>query len=412
MAIVKTIDKHGHTRAGIDYILNPEKTMELGYVSTINCNVTYAHEQFDKVQRFWHYNMADKRSVSAGQKQNVTSIHIIQSFEGQEVSPEQAHLIAKELIRNQFGPHAQAVIATHNDTDNVHNHIIVNTVDFKGKRIHNNWEQIKALRNQSDTLCRKYGLSVIEPTNDKQKSMQYKEWKERSQGTSWKEDIRNDIDGAILANDNWDGFLRQLRELGYKVNNNPNRKYMTLQKGDYRPVRFATLGYHYSEERLKERIADPDKHKMLGLGRLSFGDGKQRDDLDNKAQDPLAVLAQKRVQYALMDNLLALQYILAIERIIRLIMRNSNRRIRKLDLSRPYGLLNDYFLARAIYRLTVIDKHRVKNKAELRRALEREKDNEPKAAMYHQKSNNYFEEDFTNEAIKGKPKKTAGASKI
>jgi len=167
---------------------------------------------------------------------------------------------------------------------------------------------------------------------------------------------------CLLSCNGWEELLRRLRERGYTIRDDPHRKYATLQKEGFRPVRFATLGYHYSKERVIERMADPRKHMVAGLDMSSF-------------------IAQKRVEYALMSNILALQYLLAIERIFRLIISNSNRRKSKLDLSRPYSLLNDFYLARALYRLAAIDKHRVRNKEQLRQLMEKEGHREPQPAI-------------------------------
>jgi len=163
MATTKIISKHGHTKEGIDYILNPEKTVNLAYTSTINCSISIAHEQFDIVQRNWRYGADSLRKPYDGAiKKNVTSLHIVQSFKSKETTPEQAHEIAQELIRAKYGEYAQAVIATHIDAKYIHNHIFVNSVDIMGKKFYNNKANLYDLRRHSDELCRKYGLPVLE----------------------------------------------------------------------------------------------------------------------------------------------------------------------------------------------------------------------------------------------------------
>ena len=345
-AIVKTISKHGHTKAGIDYILDGDKTMNLEFSSSINCAIETAHKEFDALQNLWWQNnhSGNRKGYVGGQKKNVTGIHIIQSFHGQEVSPGTAHKIAHELVRANFGAHAQAVIATHTDRENIHNHIVINSVDMKGTRFYNDYAQIMSLRKHSDSLCRKYGLSVIEPHKEQQRGLHYKEYMERSRGASWKGDIRNDIDSAIISCSSWDELLRQLREQGYKVNDDPNRKYATLQKDDFRPVRFATLGYHYGKDRI-------------------------------------------------------------IERIFRLILRGSNRK-RKTKLSAPYSLLNDYYLAKAMHRLTVIEKQSIRTKEEMRRvmAMEQQQTNRPRTAAWQQREKKKESQDVPQSKRGRKPK--------
>ena len=97
--------------------------------------------------------------------------HIIQSFKGNEVKPEKANQIGKELAENLWGDKYQVLVCTHINKDNVHNHIILNSVSFiDGKKYHNGNTEIALLREESDRLCTKYGLSIIETEKAKKKN--------------------------------------------------------------------------------------------------------------------------------------------------------------------------------------------------------------------------------------------------
>ena len=55
------------------------------------------------------------------------------------------------------------VICTHINKDNVHNHIILNSVSFiDGYKYHDSKAQIAFLKETSDRLCLNYGLSIID----------------------------------------------------------------------------------------------------------------------------------------------------------------------------------------------------------------------------------------------------------
>ena len=55
------------------------------------------------------------------------------------------------------------VICTHINKDNVHNHIILNSVSFiDGYKYHDSKAQIAFLKETSDRLCLYYGLSIID----------------------------------------------------------------------------------------------------------------------------------------------------------------------------------------------------------------------------------------------------------
>src|SRR5699024_12277625 len=55
--------------------------------------------------------------------------HVIQSFKPDEVTPEKAHQVGLELAKKLAPNHAVAVY-THDDTNHVHNHFVMNSVYF------------------------------------------------------------------------------------------------------------------------------------------------------------------------------------------------------------------------------------------------------------------------------------------
>ncbi|MCD8216209.1 MAG: relaxase/mobilization nuclease domain-containing protein [Clostridiales bacterium] len=63
----------------------------------------------------------------------------------------------------RFYPNFQYVIATHIDKDHVHNHILINSVDFKTfHKLHSNKQTLAQLRVVSDDICLENGLSTID----------------------------------------------------------------------------------------------------------------------------------------------------------------------------------------------------------------------------------------------------------
>ena len=89
--------------------------------------------------------------------------YINQIFKGKEVSAEECNDIGMELANNLWGDKYQVLVCTHIDKDNVHNHIILNSVSFiDGSKYHNSNVELALLRETNDDLCIKYGLSVVE----------------------------------------------------------------------------------------------------------------------------------------------------------------------------------------------------------------------------------------------------------
>ena len=231
--------------AGITYAANPEKTEQHFFASAINCEsceTAYAEMQETK-RRF-------------GKSGGVVGYHFIQSFAPGEVTPEQAHRIGMAFAEKLFGSRYEVVIGTHLDKAHLHNHIVVNSVSFvDGKKYHSSpGSYYFDVRGASDALCRENGLSVIAPQG---KGRHYAEWKAENTGKpTIRSIIRADIDRVIGDAYTFDTFLMLLRRLGYVVQNQPNRKYMTvLPPGGKRAIRLDSLGERYTETDIRRRLA-------------------------------------------------------------------------------------------------------------------------------------------------------------
>ena len=82
--------------------------------------------------------------------------------------------------------------------------------------------------------------------------MDYKEYSEAKQGTSWKQKLRFAIDKNIVLAKDFDGFLRLMQESGYEVKQG---KYISFRaEGQERFTRAKTIGDNYAEEKIRERI--------------------------------------------------------------------------------------------------------------------------------------------------------------
>lgn len=231
--------------AGITYAANPEKTEQHFFASAINCEsceTAYAEMQETK-RRF-------------GKVGGVVGYHFIQSFAPGEVTPEQAHRIGMAFAEKLFGSRYEVVIGTHLDKAHLHNHIVINSVSFvDGKKYHSSpGSYYFDVRGASDALCRENGLSVIAPQS---KGRHYAEWKAENTGKpTIRSIIRADIDRVIRDAYTFDTFLMLLRRLGYVVQNQPNRKYMTvLPPGGKRAIRLDSLGEGYTETDIRRRLA-------------------------------------------------------------------------------------------------------------------------------------------------------------
>lgn len=231
--------------AGIHYAANAEKTAQAVFTAAINCgSIETAYTEMEETKRRF------------GKSGGVVGYHFIQSFLPGEVTPEQAHSIGVAFAGQLFGSRYEAVIGTHLDKAHLHNHIVVNSVSFvDGRKYHSSpGSYYFEVRSASDELCRENGLSVIAPQGG---GRHYAEWKAEQNGKpTIRSIIRADIDSVIGNAYTFDTFLMLLRRLGYVVQNQPNRKYVTvLPPGGKRTIRLDSLGEGYTETDIRRRLA-------------------------------------------------------------------------------------------------------------------------------------------------------------
>lgn len=144
-------------------------------------------------------------------KGTVKAIHYIQTFAPDDnVTPELAHRIAKALVRKNFGDDVQAVIATHVDKDHLHSHIIICPYSLSKKHYYANKESLRQFRRNSDGVCKAFGIDIHPNLKGKGRSIDHYEWEKKKNGTSWKEQIRNEINRTIPTVTSLDELLQTL----------------------------------------------------------------------------------------------------------------------------------------------------------------------------------------------------------
>lgn len=130
-----------------DYNFKKEKVC---YVSTLNCDENYPYD--DMIDTKDYFNKKD----------GILAYHGYQSFKEGEVTPDIAHEIGVKFVSEMFKDY-EAVVATHQNTNHIHNHFIINSVSCKyGKKYNNNRTNLAKLRHISDSICAEYGLSVLD----------------------------------------------------------------------------------------------------------------------------------------------------------------------------------------------------------------------------------------------------------
>lgn len=213
-----------------------------------------AYEEMKRVYEFYSGKSFNEPVPEKG-KGRVKLIHYIQSFDPKEkISAGTANEIALAAVKKMFGENVQAVIATHNNTEHIHNHFIVNVYDLEGKRFYSNQNSLKKLKRISDEVCLQFGVQTYDKTlTSKPAISAYNEWEHLKKGTSWKQQIRNKIDLLIPTVRNIDELLAELERSGYTIKRG---KYISVKAPEQqRFIRTKTLGEAYTEENIIKRIS-------------------------------------------------------------------------------------------------------------------------------------------------------------
>ncbi|MBQ6381032.1 MAG: relaxase/mobilization nuclease domain-containing protein [Clostridia bacterium] len=230
-------------RVAIDYAENSNKTDKQMYVSGINCSKHRAYEEMCAVKQKY------------GERGKVIAYHGYQSFEAGEVTPEEAHEIGKETARRMWGDRFQVLVTTHLNTDNLHNHFVINATSFKdGKKYRNQIGDHMELRKVSDAVCREHGKSVLEnaPFYGGQKK-DY--WLKQSGQLSHREMLRKDIEDALEYVTDFQDFQRYMYTLGYRAPHGYKGAHISLiGPGWQRPIRIDRLNKNYTLEGITKRV--------------------------------------------------------------------------------------------------------------------------------------------------------------
>ena len=244
MAITKYKVIQKNLETVINYAKNGDKTEKGILVSGINCLPDTAYFQMMLTKKNFH-----KEDGRLG-------YHIIQSFNGKEVSPEKCNSIGVELAQSLFGDKYQVLVCTHIDKENVHNHIVLNSVSFiDGSKYHNSNAELAFIRETNDDLCKKYGLSVIESKKaNKETDIARSRTNNYNRNSGKMELIKIDIDEAIENARKYQDFVDMLAYKGYCVKKSNNVISISTPYFN-RNIRLSrAFGQNYTFENIKDRI--------------------------------------------------------------------------------------------------------------------------------------------------------------
>ena len=238
--------------SALRYAANDEKTDKKMYVSAINCPKQLAYETMMDTKRRY------------GKLGGNVAYHGYQSFKTGEVTPEEAHRIGMETARRMWGYDYEIVVTTHLNTDNIHNHIVVNSVSFRtGRKFENHVSDHYRLREISDAVCREYGKSVLKNAKfyGGEKGAY---WVHKDGGMTHRDILRRDLDEALSKVSTYRALVRYMNDLGYEFRRDANGNNPSIiAKGWKRPVRLKSLGVKYAPDAIEDQIISNQYKKEL-----------------------------------------------------------------------------------------------------------------------------------------------------
>lgn len=259
MSIVK-IQSVKRLDQAIQYIQQETKTRN-DLISTFGCDRDFILEDFN--------HLYEKRKTLLRKETKNKAKMIIQSFDFEEnITPEEVHKIGIEFADNYLKGEHQYIIATHIDTNYIHNHIIFNQVEMDSLLLFDTSRRntIDNLRHENDQLSKKYHLIIPQEKKheDKLHYISQREQRARLKGTSFKEKLESAIDQAVEKSETYDQFIEEMDQAGFKPKQG---KYLAfLNEKTNRYMRTKTLGMNYTENSIRYRI----EHKNFQIYKFDY----------------------------------------------------------------------------------------------------------------------------------------------
>ncbi|HFK0369725.1 TPA: relaxase/mobilization nuclease domain-containing protein [Listeria monocytogenes] len=265
MAITKIHAVKKTPKLAIDYITNPEKTDGQLLISSYNCEWQASASEMEMTRDFAREVKGDYRKTGGAEN---LAYHLIQSFSPEDnVTPELAHEIGKQLADELLEGKFEYVISTHIDKGHVHNHIIFNSVSFYDlKKFRSQpYRTANKIKEISNRICAENDLSISPRKTALRDS--YTAYRKRRENTSYRSEIRKRLNMILDESVTIVEVKEKATALGIAIDD--SKKHMSfclVEEGQQRRTRGKSLDDigSYTEEGIKERL----QHNRTGLSVL------------------------------------------------------------------------------------------------------------------------------------------------
>ena len=187
----KTLEGSLDMEFALDYISNEDKVVEnesgRRLVSGHNCSPENAIRSFEELDAAYHKNKSEY--LNEGHKAN-NVFHIIISYKGHDIDPEEVHEMGTEFAQRLCGDEFMALTATHLNTDNYHNHIVVCAYGLDGMHKLQDTKHIyKLFKEIAHEISLEHGLPIL-AEEDEEKKLSKDEKERRKDITRKVEELR------------------------------------------------------------------------------------------------------------------------------------------------------------------------------------------------------------------------------
>lgn len=261
-------------KKAIDYIIDPDKCDDGQLVYSHGCSAETADMEMELTAR---------QGTGRGER---LAYHLIQSFSPEDnISPGKALELGIEFARKVTGGNYEFVVATHIDKEHIHNHIIFNSVDYVSHRkYHSDKKDKYRIRDINDEICKDNNLFVL-PKYDARQKNKY-ENKHKKQEAGWTNKLKMAIDSAILNSETFEDFIFKMEMEGYEIKRGKHIAFHAPgqeRAGRAAFTRAKSIGENYTEEAIKNRIANKDKETYQDEGEQKAA-GEKYDKHQNSSR--------------------------------------------------------------------------------------------------------------------------------
>ncbi|HEL1620319.1 TPA: relaxase/mobilization nuclease domain-containing protein, partial [Streptococcus suis] len=270
MVVTKHFATHGkkYRRRLIKYILNPEKTNNLEFVSDFGMSNYLDFPTYEEMVKMYNINfinndeLYDSRNDRLERKQQkIHAHHVIQSFSPEDsLTPEEINRIGYETVKELTGGNYRFIVATHTDKLHTHNHILINSVDLNSdKKLKWDYAQERNLRMISDRISKMAGAKIIEKRYSYRDYKKYREF-------SHKFELKQRLYFLMQQSKAFDDFLEKAKQLHVQIDfSQKHSRFLMTDRAMTKPIRGRQLSKRdlYDEEFFRTHFAKQEIESRL-----------------------------------------------------------------------------------------------------------------------------------------------------